>query len=103
MSREVNDGRGPADFKISRGSEDKSLVEFKLASNTQLEKNLVHQSPIYEKASDASISIKAILYFTKAEYERVVAILKRLELTGKENVVLIDARDDNKPSGSKAA
>ncbi len=35
VSREVNDGRGPVDFKISRGSLDKSLVEFKLASNTK--------------------------------------------------------------------
>jgi len=69
VSREVNDGRGPADFKISRGSKDKSLVEFKLASNPQLERNLAHQSEIYEKASDALRSIKVIVYFTKAEYE----------------------------------
>jgi hypothetical protein len=103
VTREANDGRGPADFKISRGSKDKSLVEFKLASNSQLEKNLAHQSEIYEKASDALISIKVILYFTKAEHDRVVAILEKLKLTGKENIVLIDARDDNKPSGSKAA
>jgi hypothetical protein len=103
VSREVNDGRGPADFKISRGSTDKSLVEFKLASNSQLEKNLQHQSSIYEKASDATKSIKVILFFSKDERERVEAILKRLKLDNQENVVLIDARDDNKPSGSKAA
>ena len=30
VSREVNDGRGPADFKISRGSLDKTIFEFKL-------------------------------------------------------------------------
>jgi hypothetical protein len=35
VGREVNDGRGPVDFKISRGALDKSLVEFKLASNTK--------------------------------------------------------------------
>ncbi len=40
VSSEVNDGRGPVDFKISRGSIDKSLVEFKLASNTKLQRNL---------------------------------------------------------------
>jgi hypothetical protein len=50
VSREVNDGRGPADFKISRGAFDKTLVEFKLARNTQLKRNLEKQSPIYEKA-----------------------------------------------------
>jgi hypothetical protein len=103
VSREVNDGRGPADYKISRGSSDKSIVEFKLASNPQLEKNLQHQTEIYEKASDARKSIKVILFFSEAERDRVEAILKRLKLDNKENVVLIDARDDNKPSGSKAA
>jgi hypothetical protein len=103
VSREVNDGRGPADYKISRGSKDKSIVEFKLASNPQLEKNLQHQTPIYQKASDAKKSIKVILFFSESEHERVKAILQRLKLRGKENVVLIDARSDNKPSGSKAA
>jgi hypothetical protein len=102
VSREVNDGRGPADCKVSRGSKDKSLVEFKLASNQHLEKNLVHQTEIYEKASDASQSIKVIVYFTKTELDRVLSILDRLKLNGKENIVLVDARDDNKPSGSKA-
>lgn len=103
VSREVNDGRGPADFKISRGSMDKSLVEFKLASNPLLEKNLAHQSGIYEKASDAPHSIKVIIFFSKAEEERVNVILDRLKLTGKKGIILIDARNDNKPSGSKAA
>jgi hypothetical protein len=103
VSREVNDGRGPADFKISRGSGDKSIVEFKLASNPQLEKNLQHQTRIYKNASDAKASIKVILFFSEPEEDRVKDILKRLGLDKKENVVLIDARDDNKPSGSKAA
>lgn len=103
VSREVNDGRGPADYKISRGSSDKSLVEFKLASNSQLEKNLQHQTTIYEKASDAKRSIKVILFFSKEEKDRVDAILHRLKLDNNESVVLIDARKDNKPSGSKAA
>lgn len=103
VTREANDGRGAADFKISRGSKDKALVEFKLASNPQLEKNLMHQSPIYERASDASRSVKVVLFFSEAEGTRVNEILKRLKLLEKENIVVIDARADNKPSGSKAA
>lgn len=103
VSTEVNDGRGPADFKISRGAPDKTLVEFKLAKNSHLERNLSKQTAVYEKASDAkNPSIKVILYFTLAERKRVDAILKRLGLTNHQNVVLIDARADNKPSGSKA-
>lgn len=102
VTREANDGRGPADYKISRGSSDKTLVEFKLAKNSQLERNLKKQSRIYEKASDARLTIKVIVHFSAAEKRRVERILKGLSLAGNKNVVLIDARKDNKPSGSKA-
>src|SRR5208282_2623874 len=80
VHREVNDGRGPADFVVSRGSKDTSVVEFKLASNPHLEKNLVHQCEIYEKASDAHSSLWAIFYFSKSEGDRLFRILKRLKL-----------------------
>ena len=67
VSREVNDGRGPVDFKISRGSFDKSLVEFKLAKNSQLRRNLEKQAEIYQKASDARSALKVILFFSEKE------------------------------------
>jgi hypothetical protein len=103
VSREVNDGRGPADFKVSRGSADKTLVEFKLAKNTQLERNLANQSEVYEKASDPTHpSLKAILHFSVDQLQRVHTILKRLKLENSPHIILIDACADNKPSGSKA-
>jgi hypothetical protein len=102
VTTEANDGRGPVDFKISRGALDKTLVEFKLAKNSQLRKNLENQTKIYEKASDAKRTIKAIVFFTEAEEARVVSILADLKLLGSHDVVLIDARRDNKPSGSRA-
>lgn len=102
VTREANDGRGPVDFKVSRGSADKTLVEFKLAKNSQLEGNLKNQTTIYERASDATRSIKVIIYFSTNEKRRVDRILKRLGLHDDNNVILIDARNDNKPSGSKA-
>jgi len=43
------------------------------------------------------------MFFSADEEERVKGILKRLKLDEKPDVVLIDARPDNKPSGSKAA
>jgi hypothetical protein len=58
VSREVNDGRGPVDYKVSRGAADKTLVEFKLASSSHLKRNLEHQAEIYQKASDAQRVIK---------------------------------------------
>jgi hypothetical protein len=102
VTREANDGRGPVDFKISKGSKDKTLVEFKLAKNTQLERNLQKQAEIYEKASDAQTTIKVIIFFSATEKTRAENILRKLKLSGHPNVVLIDGRRDNKPSGSKA-
>jgi hypothetical protein len=102
VSTEVNDGRGPADFKISRGAADKTIVEMKLAKNTQLKRNLERQVEIYKKASDAKRAIKVIMFFTAEEEERVATILSELDLSDSKDIVLIDARRDNKPSGSKA-
>jgi hypothetical protein len=102
VSTEVNDGRGPADFKISRGASDKTIVEMKLAKNTHLKQNLEKQVPIYQAASGAKQGIKVILFFTAEEEERVATILTDLKLTGHRDIILIDARADNKPSGSKA-
>ena len=102
VTTEANDGRGPADFKISRGAKDKTIVEMKLASNSKLKSNLEKQTDIYMKASGAKQSIKAILYFTRREYMHTMKVLKDLGLEDSDDVVLIDARNDNKPSGSKA-
>jgi hypothetical protein len=102
VSAEVNDGRGPADFKISRGASDKTIVEMKLARNSHLKRNLGRQAEIYKKASDAQRAIKVILFFTVEEEERVAEILFDLKMQNDSNIVLIDARNDNKPSGSKA-
>jgi hypothetical protein len=102
VSTEVNDGRGPADFKIARGAADKTIVEMKLAKNSQLKRNLERQAEIYKAASDAEHAIKVVLFFTAEEEERVANILNELSLTGHKDIVLIEARADNKPSGSKA-
>lgn len=102
VSREVNDGRGPADFKISLGAADKTIVEMKLASNTGLKRNLVKQAEIYQSASDAKSALKVILFFTWQEYLKVDQILQELKMKDCPNIFLIDACDDNKPSASKA-
>ena len=74
----------------------------KLAKNTQLKRNLERQVEIYKKASDAKRAIKVIMFFTAEEEERVATILAELGLSDSKDIVLIDARRDNKPSGSKA-
>lgn len=102
VSREVNDGRGPVDYKVSRGAADKTLVEFKLASSSHLKRNLEHQAEIYQKACDAQRVIKVIVYRSEDELAKVREILKILSLHDSPDIVLIDAGRENKPSGSKA-
>jgi hypothetical protein len=102
VNREPNNGRGPVDFKASYGSKDTSLIEFKLASNGSLKRNLEKQVAVYEAANRTKNSVKVIVSYTAAEQARVARILKQLKLVGDDSVVLIDARSDNKPSASKA-
>jgi hypothetical protein len=102
VNREVNNGRGPVDFKVSKGSFDKSLIEVKLASNSHLKRNLEKQVEIYEKANGTRASVKMIVCYTADEVAKVDRILGELKLRGDESIVVIDARADNKPSGSKA-
>jgi hypothetical protein len=102
INAEVNNGRGPVDFKASRGAYDKSLIEFKLASNTQLRRNLQNQVEIYKMANDTEKALKVIVYFSELELLKVQAILEELELKDERSIILIDARADNKPSASKA-
>ncbi|MEX0616631.1 MAG: hypothetical protein WD231_02325 [Candidatus Woykebacteria bacterium] len=102
VNREVNNGRGPVDAKVSKGNADKTLVEFKLASNKKLEQGLQNQVDVYKRANNTLQDFKVIIYFTEEELVRVNGILNKLDLTGLENIILIDGRSDNKPSGSKA-
>ena len=101
VGREANDGRGPVDYKISKGL-DKTLVEFKLAKSSSLKKNLEKQLGIYKKASDAETGYFVILYFTFEEYSKAIRIINELRMQQCKEIILIDARNDNKPSGSKA-
>ena len=40
------------------------------------------------------------MFFSEAEEKRVIDILNELALAGNKDIVLIDARSDNKPSAS---
>ena len=90
------------DATLSRGRLDKTLVEFKLASNKKLEQNLQKQVVIYQKANGTQISFKVIIYFSEDELLKVSAILNELGVAGNPQIILIDARNDNKPSASNA-
>lgn len=94
VNAEVNNGRGHVDYKVSFGSSDKTLVEFKMAKNSKLKQNLQHQIRVYEQANDTQQSMKVILYFSEAEHNTVLNTLKELDLENNPNIILIDACND---------
>lgn len=97
---EVNNGRGPADFMISYGNADKSIIEFKLAKSSSLEKNILKQAEIYATASGSkNPPIKVILYFNLRELQKVQLLLGKHNLLNNNSIVLIDAQP--KSSASK--
>lgn len=100
VNREVNNGRGPVDYKVSYGKKNSTLVEFKLASNSKLKMNLENQVDVYKAASETNRAIKVILFFSAEEEQKVKSILNELKIAGCDDIILIDARNDNKPSAS---
>lgn len=76
FDREVGNGRGYVDFIISKGSADGTLVEFKMASNSDLNSNLKHQVPVYKKSNQIDNAITVIFYFSKDEQERVIVSIR---------------------------
>lgn len=99
VNSEVNNGRGPADYKISYGGDDSTIVEFKLAKSSSLKKNLLNQVEIYKKASKSISDIKVILCYNKTEINKANRILRELKLENAENIIIIDASP--KTSASK--
>lgn len=99
VNREVNNGRGAVDFKVSEGL-DQTIVEFKLASNTKLKMNLHNQIEIYARANHNPHKIIVIFFFTEKEQQRVKSIIAELSVINKKYFVMIDARNDNKQSAS---
>lgn len=102
FNAEVNNGRGPADFKVSTGSKDKTVIEFKLASNSHIENNLQKQLKIYKDANGTQQGIYVIFFFSQQEEYKIDSILESLEMSEQENIILVDVRNDNKPSASVA-
>lgn len=92
INAEVNNGRGPVDFTVSKGSNDKTVIEFKLAKSSSLKRNLKHQVKVYKKANNTEKSVVVILYFNQEEYYQVFKVLKELNLYEQENVILIDGQ-----------
>jgi hypothetical protein len=102
INKEVNNGRGAVDFKISMGK-DQTLVEFKMASNPHLKRNLKNQLSIYAKANNDPEKFIVIVYKTLGQGEKVDAIIRDLNLSNHSNLIVINARKDDKQPASIAS
>ena len=104
VNREANNGRGPVDFKLSMGALDKSLIEFKLAKSSSLERNMANQVAVYEKANKTNTSVFVVICYSRGELDRTARVMKKLGLEDQDaedvrKVVVIDASP--KTSASK--
>lgn len=92
VDREVNNGSGPVDHKISKGKHDSTLIEVKLAKNSQLKKNLKNQLERYLDSEYNKQGVYVIVYFNKTEFNKVTSILSELEMSEyiDDKIFLID-------------
>lgn len=100
VNRAPQNGLGEPDYTVSRGSKDKSLVEFKLASSKTLEKNLLNQLEAYKKPNNTKHGIWVILVFNNDEYQKVQLLIEKHKLKP-EDYIVVDARKGNKSAPSK--
>ncbi len=103
LSREPNAGRGPVDFKISKGYYGKVTVEVKYSSNPAVVRGFSDQLPEYNRAEKSTHSIYLILRTTKgtASIESVLTSSALAKRQGNRvpEVIVVDAR--LKPSASR--
>jgi hypothetical protein len=69
---------------------DSSVVEFKLARNAQIRSRLEQHAD----AGDGAVGLTALFYFTDMERERVLDLLRQLELENRTDIIPIDGRRD---------
>jgi len=103
LTKEGNNGRGPVDFKLSRGASDKVIVETKLTSNSQLRHGIEIQLPIYMKQEKTKQAIYLIIDTGHPKaLENFITFYNELdkEIKAKISYLVIDAT--TKLSASKA-
>ena len=107
VTREADCGRGPVDFKFSRGWEMRGLIEIKLIASSQFTHGADTQLPIYLKGEQAPFGIYLCVGYSDKDFtdERLglvtdacAAISRRGQVTIAP--IFVDARP--KPSASKA-
>lgn len=103
LSRECNGGRGPVDFKLSRGSIDKVAVEVKLTSNGQLKHGIEKQLPIYMAQENTHRAIYLIIDNGHPRaLENFFHFYNNLDTVSKSKIDIMVIDGTFKPSASNA-
>lgn len=103
LSREINGGRGPVDFKLSKGANEKVVVEVKLTSNGQLKHGIQKQLPIYIKQEKTKKAIYLIIDNGHPEaLKNFIQFYNRIEHAQKTKIDIIIIDGTYKPSASNA-
>lgn len=103
LSREINNGRGPVDFKLSKGVANKILVEVKLTSNPRLEQGILKQLPIYMEQENTERAIYLVIDTgNKKKIEKLNKLYNSFTDDQKEKIKLIHIDATVKPPASKA-
>jgi len=71
ISKEVNIGRGPVDFKVSHGYEYRALIELKLVRNGKFWNGLERQLPKYLEAERVEIGYFVVVIYTENDLEKL--------------------------------
>lgn len=107
LSPESAAGRGPVDFKFSRGWQDRALVEVKLSNHTRFWHGLDTQTPTYMKAEGITCGYFLAVQFRDEDtgHERVERVQRKAADMSAETgysitPMFVDARP--KPSASVA-
>jgi len=104
VSKEANIGRGPVDFKVSRGYSLRALIELKLARNTKFWNGLSKQFPTYLKAENIKSGYFVVIVFSESDRLKIQPIQELIrEVRQKTSCdlrpIIVDASWDH-PSAS---
>lgn len=104
LNRECDSGCGELDFKLSKGYNEKVLIEIKLSSNPQLAHGLTKQLPAYQAAEGTPHGILLIIKLDNADDKKIERVLKLRKNIQEQyikapEVIVVDATI--KPSASK--
>ncbi len=99
MSREVNNGRGPVDFKFSKGADKKVVVEIKLTSNSQLLHGFERQVPIYMEQEETNKAIYLVI--DNGHTNRLNSFLENYKKITNDKIQVITVDGRKKESASR--